>query len=205
MAEMAKDPAYAKMVAGSPSMQLALNPPLLLQIAVNKTRNLKQEKMAFEGGLTGERWSDGIAKMSLLPGSNGISVDPVENGVATNDFQEFNWLARNNFQGRKQAGGSDYLIFQESAPALKILDPKLYNNLKVSNHGSDRVKISVPVTATIDATTKLPVSLQLGNEIHLYTFLTPDTDMLAMPEAFAAAAKPREVSFRQMSKPRPAP
>jgi hypothetical protein len=199
------DPAYAKMMADSPAMALAMDPPRLQEVAVIKTRNLKQTKMAYEGGLTGERWSDGVVVMARLPGSKNITVDPAAQDPTTQDFQEFSWLSRDTFQTRQKVADREYLIFRENAPALRIIDPKLFYNIQSSNPRSERLKDLVPVTAVVDAATKLPVSLQIGNEFHVYTFLAPDTDMLVLPEEFARAAAQTEGLLRQMHRSHPLP
>jgi hypothetical protein len=199
------DPVYGKAMANNPGLLLAMDPPPLQQVAIVKTKNLRQEKLVYEGGYTGERWNDGIAELNLLPGAKSITVDLVGGDPSTQDFQEFSWLARGNFKSRLKDSGKDYLIFQQSMPALQITNPRLYNGLRASDPASEQVTTKVPITAIVDAATKLPVSLQVGSEFHLYSFLPASPDMLVMEPEFAQAAQQTEERYRAMNRPRPLP
>ena len=200
--DMAKaDPVYAKMLEASVGQSAGSATERVQQTAVIKTKNIEQQKMVYEGGATGERWSDGTVDMVATPGTSDIVLEGV-GGQGATDFQGFSWLTRQNFQSRKKVGDREYLIFQDSVPKLTITDPRQYKVLKATNPDDTQLSDKVTVLAVVDAVAKLPVSLKIDNEIHTYTFLPAPTDMLTVPPEFAKAAAPVEAQYQAAHKGR---
>ena len=147
-------------------------PPVERTTVVTKTQSLRHEETSAGAEPKMQKWCvpdmqvtiDGsTAPVVSLPG-NAADSDYVD--YSKTDFPGFEWISNRNFTGARKVLGQDCLIFEDQPVAKK--------------KGSGEPVPSTAVAA-INSATRLPVSLQTGEETQTYEFGLAPTAMLALP------------------------
>lgn len=160
-------------------------PPLLKRIVISRDGKFLREVKYFTGGKRSEKWiAEGyqlqeIANFSdLIRVSNGGDYDPYFSDFRRSDFEELEWVGKENYRGVKTLGGVAVYAFSTEESRKKLTPREQYQRQNpendVASGGPDR-PVSSPQTdpihvAYIDARTRLPVYYDDGKCIRLYKF-----------------------------------
>lgn len=163
------------------------------RVTVTKTGNIrKEEKLDQSGGRT-ESWTFGgytvtLEKDSDVPtvGINPTAKDSKPEAQARKDFPGFEWISAKNFAGVVPVSGKDCLVFRGQTPG-------------------DEQTASYTAVAGIDAQTRLPVSLALGEERKVFEFGPPPTAALVLPQGVKDAIDSWKSHLDVVSRPPPRP
>lgn len=173
-----KDPEVAKELA-DPRFVATLNPNRPLHVVVTTTGDIRHEERSLEQGQESELWGEAGYTAERKPGAPKLFVNMF--GIQErNEFPEFFWLSKASFTGIETDNGHKCLAFKQDIDPVQLL----YSSSGFTGNGT-----KIPVIAHIDFTTRYPVSLQFGVETRQYTFLSPPTSPLDVPDEFVSAIK----------------
>ena len=122
-------------------------------------------------------------------------------------FAGFDWISKGNFLGVQKVLGRDCLIFHDQKEEGAVVDPDLIAHMrevradfghKDGKTKPDAAALLIDVTACIDATTRLPVLLQLGGETRTFTFLEPPSSPVALPDDLKNQLEQRQKAWSKM-------
>jgi hypothetical protein len=152
------------------------------------------------GSIRAEKGADGAPNITPDVGGGG---DIYSVNFGSSDFAGLDWISAETYQGKAKYQGRDVLIFEEKINPLPAdenranaiensiaAQAKFYNEQHgIKSAGAPRtsdVKL-VPVVATIDLETRLPLLVTFGGQTRVYGY-APLTSAIPIPADIAAAA-----------------
>jgi hypothetical protein len=180
--------ATAPAAAGDPSAKKSV-------VQVVKTGNIRHVTLVRENGTKSENWCEGDMQVITCPewplpvlSSGKRKEDAARVDFSHGDFTGLDWISAKNFVGIRKFGGGDCLMFKDSVPRDAAFS--LGRSVEVNDDNGHEVSTAkpplAPAVAYIDLKTRLPVSLQWGNELTTYTFDNPPTAKLSLPPPLQA-------------------
>lgn len=166
--------------------------------SVIKTGDVRCEIDLFTNGDRLERWQTGATCVSPRTVGGRLFLKTQEPVREARDFLEFDWVSQGNFKGIKTFNGRRCLVFEDRVETAQILDPREFALVGPSGAPDEML---ITAQAAIDAETRLPVGLILGNQKWTYEMQAPPTATLTVPAAFAKVIA--EVKARQEARNRP--
>jgi hypothetical protein len=190
-AATAATPAPAPAAGGSPG-QKAPPSPTDLTITVIKTKNIRFEQTEGTGAGKLQKWC--FPDMQLTVRGRGAPIVSLNNTAthsadytdySKSDFSGFGWIAAKNFTGIVKTMGQDCLVFKD----------------KVKLDAEAPGEAARPAVACIAVESRLPVALQVGDEVRTYQFGAAPTDMLVPPPDIGKVLEKWRKSIRQAALP----
>jgi hypothetical protein len=179
------DPIVAKQLE-NPAFVAALDPARPVHIVVTKTGTTWHMEENMERGEEIEEWHTAQVTAVKKPGMNKFNV-VLEDNTGRVDFPEFYWLAKGNYTGPATDGGQKTLVFKAQVDATKIHNP-----------GGSGGEETVPGEAHIDWKTRYPVSFEFLDETRRYTYQSPPTEALVVPDEINAVWKAAQKHMQQL-------
>ena len=120
-------------------------------------------------------------------------------------FQGFDWISKRNFVGIQKIKEHDCLVFRDRQEEEAILDPYAADLKKeMQSFAGDRMEpspaIGVEVTAYIDMETRLPLFLQIGEEIRTFSYLDPPQTPLSLPQELTTQLAQRQKLWNALTR-----
>ena len=160
------------------------------RITITKTGDVRREVLINEAGVKTETWTFGSYKVSLQQGLTApivAFVDKQKANAARVDFPDFEWISKQNYAGIEKAFGRDCIIFRGETG------------------GGDTDLPSFASVATMDAQSRLPLSLAIGDETRTYEYASAPQAPLIPPKEAQDAIKSWQTHLQEISKPPPRP
>lgn len=177
--------AYPGQEVGNPSasgevvMETPGGVPIVKQVTVTKTNDIRREVTAWSNGTTSEVWFYKRYRLANQPPSANVFIKRSNGGgdmkglfpdFGMLDFPEMGWLSLSYYKGISTHGGRPCYFFQRE----EMIDPA---------YG-----IRVPVMqAWIDVDSRRPVALNYGGKAQVYSYSEKIPQALALPEQFSNA------------------
>ena len=128
-------------------------------------------------------------------------------------FPGFDWISKKNFAGIEKVAGRECMVYRDRKDLQAVLDPDLFSFLETmrrdqpKSEGEPTVSPGgvTAVVASIDQETRLPVSLQLGDETRTFTFLEPPRVQADLPEELKKQLEQRQKAWNQLIRAAPRP
>ena len=171
----------------------------ITQLNVTKSQDIKHEQGVYEDGVILDVWIHGGLMVLKDPGYAHKIVR--RKAQAGGDFPEFQWIKDAGYRGTERVNGKECLVFQHELYPLQFADPGLYAAEMAQEQRSIDLGAKVPVVAHIDAKTRLPVKLTVGDDARIYTFLSPPPVSLIVPADYEAAIQQVDGRYKALSKP----
>ena len=126
-------------------------------------------------------------------------------------FQGFDWISKKNFAGIEKVDGRECMVYRDRKDLQAVLAPDLFTFLeamrreqpKSAGEPTGTPGAVTAVVACIDQETRLPVSLQLGEETRTFTFLDPPRVPVALPEELKQQLEQRQKAWNQLIRAAP--
>ena len=112
--------------------------------------------------------------------TTGLPIDPTSSDLAS-DFPDVDWVSLKNFKGMAAVGGKKCRLHEDDLPPRKVSEID----------GQPLLNYTFPygeVRAWIDEETRLPVQVQIGEQITAFTY-GPPPGILALPDAYIQQLK----------------
>ena len=183
------------LAAASPSATPApksSRPPVDQTLTVTKTRTIRSEQTTGIGGAQIQKWCVPDMQVVVRGSGNpvvalpGASGDSAYTDYSRTDFGGFEWISKRNFEGIQKVMNQDCLVFRDKM------------KLEGENARSGPPPSAV---AAINADSRLPVALQLGEETRTYQFGPAPTEMLTLPPKIDALINQWRKTLHQASLP----
>ena len=129
------------------------------------------------------------------------------------DFQGFSWISKKNFVGDQKIQGRDCLVYRDQTETHAVLDSNISATARAPQ-GQNPTNMTLPseatgsgvtVVACIDKETRLPVTLQIGEETRTFTFLDPPTAPVTLPPDLKQQLEEQQKAWNDMTRPAPRP
>ena len=186
------------------------------KIVATRSGPVTYEEITDESGGKIEKWYSNNEQFTRKPGSPGFfSAD--KNGFnnanyeyrSPTGFQGFDWIAKSCFEGIKKIDGRDCLVFRSQKRREFVLDPNLFGAMKKMQadapNSQGPSEPTVAVTASIDLETRLPISVQIGEEIRTFTFLEPPKTPVTLPPELSEQIEKKKKAWDDLTRPAPRP
>jgi hypothetical protein len=164
---------------------------------ITKTANIKLERGYYDGGAVQDIWTSG--GLMVLKDPN--YAHKIVRRPAVGDFPELLWVNEAQYKGRERVGDKDCLIFEKELYPLQFADPGLFAAAMAQEVLPLDLGSPLPVTAWIDANSKLPVKMKVGEDVRTYTFNPAPASPLVIPPDYGAAIAGVEEKYRALVKP----
>ena len=164
---------------------------------ITKSANLKLERGYYDGGTVQDIWTSG----GLMVLKDPDYAHKIVRRPAMGDFPEMFWINEAQYKGRERVGDKDCLIFEKELYPLQFADPGLFAAEMAQENRTLDLGNPVPVTAWIDAGTRLPVKMKVGEDSRIYTFNPAPASPLVIPPDYGAAIAGVEEKYRALVKP----
>ena len=172
-----------------------------------KTGKIRHEVRVDLLGNKSDIWWD--AANQIQDSSNGnspiISTGGLLDGsyvdYSKSDFPAFDWVSKANFVGMRTVLGKKCWVFTENRLGISEESKEIVQ--KQGNYSPKQYEF--PITAYIDADTRLPVLLAWGQESIRVTFLPPPQAMQTLPASIAKAESKVKETQQAMRSPHPKP
>ena len=166
----------------------SLQPNLPRAVLVTKTQSTIHEEILLVSGRKLNKWQVGQTFYVVAPGTDfwgeydaryrasSPTTDPSALPIPDTGFRNLEWVNENTYAGTLKTSSGTYFVFVPSdADKIDINDPKALS--------------SPPKVAYIDANTRLPATLRVGEVVQNYSFLTPPGSPLSLPADLQASIK----------------
>jgi hypothetical protein len=129
-----------------------------------KTDNILHVISIAGNGNKSDTWSDGKVQVIINPAWK----KPLISSGSPQEFPKPDWISLKNYTDTLKKDGRDYLVFRD-----RIFPAGGDQSLTAADlDGVDPETLKVTAVASIDAETRLPVSVQIGDETTIYKFET---------------------------------
>lgn len=158
-------------------------------ITVTKTGNVRKEDETDETGTKSQSWTLGEYTVTFRQGSRIPTVaigSAAKSDSAKTDFPGFEWISAKNYTRIEKVLGRDCIIFRGQS-------------------GGTADQPSYAAVASVDAETKLPVSLVVGEETRIYQFAQAPQAMLVPPANVQESIKSWQSHIQEAARSRPRP
>ena len=158
---------------------------------VVKTKSLRFEQTMLSGGAKIQKWFVPDMQITLRGASapvvtlSGVTRNNYYVDYSKSDFLGFEWISPQNFTGITKVSGQDCLVFKDK--------------VKVDPESSTAPRAAAVACIALDS--RLPVALQLDQEVRTYQFGAPPTDMLELPQDVALVVEKWRKTLRQAALP----
>jgi hypothetical protein len=175
--------------------------PFEIQIIGEKVGDVTHIITTYGSGIKQEVWKKGGQQTTMKTGWK----EPLA-GSASEEVEDINWISSKNFTGIRKASGRDCMVFRDRLlPGIYRMRPDL---LQKSEAGSERdrkeeqrvnkvlgsksenldpEKLKMNAVACIDLESRLPMALQVGNNVTTYKYeALPPSYVLELPANVAA-------------------
>lgn len=164
---------------------------------VTKSASVKLERGYYDGGAVQDVWTSGGLSVLKDP----AYAHKIVRRPASGDFPELFWVNEAKFEGRERVGDKECLIFEKQLYPMQFADPGLFAAEMAQENRTLDFGDPVPVTVWIDAATKLPVKLRIGEDLRTYAFNPPPSSPLLIPTEYSSAIAGVEEKYRAIVKP----
>ena len=160
--------------------------------SVTKTKTIRFEETITAGGIKIQKWCVPDMQVSIHGSGAPVVSLPSKSGdnyytdYSKSDFGGFEWISSRNFTGIEKIMGQDCLVFRDK---MKFAA------------GDAPAGPPPPVVACIDADSRLPVALQLGDEIRTFQFGPTPAAMLTLPPPVQTVVDGWRKTMRQAALP----
>lgn len=150
-----------------------------------------------------ETWRKGVAQVVTNTGWKEPAVTLAAG--AEQNFQELSWVSPANFQDiRKVPGHGDCMYFKDKILPAGIANLSAADIAYAKQDGTDIEAMRISATAWIEVESRLPVAIQVGDEVVTYKFEPLSTDQpLTLPEAIQTALSNKQQQLQQATSRKP--